>query len=887
MLLPSLPRTPVAKFLLAALALFLGLALAGPPAQAQDKIGARQELAGALAQNGQARVLVQFSAPGLESLTNTSRSARQDFQARGAKALNEAALLADQALTKAVAGGADAVLSRLPRGGYSVIRRLGTIPFLALSVTQDGLDALEFNPAVVRVRPDRTHPLLPPPEDRGTEGSPGDGAKPETGSPAAGWSRVGNHATATAPPIFTNLNQSTAVVGAPNAWSRHYTGAGWYVAILDNGIRKTHEMFAGKTIYEACFASGENLGGDCPNGGTSMVGSGAAVHYASFYPSWDHGTHVSGIAAGHSDTVKGMAPDADIIAIQTYSKFYTALDGNYLAFRDSDMLAALDQVYQLSSTYQIASVNISGGGGSYADQTTCDADNASYKALIDNLRSVGIPTFISSGNDGVCDYVAAPACVSTAVAVGASTQDDKEWLYNNWQSTLLDVFAPGYQIYSSTGDTDISYEYWDGTSMAAPHWAGAFALMRQFSPTGNLDTLLNTMLSRGVQIATPCASGGSKPRLQVDKSMITEAPVTSADRMAMYRCYNPTLYYHLFTTNYAEFLDAVLNGYNDESQPIPFYALKTKQTGSYGLNLLYNPGKGTRYYTANQTEANFLVSLGWNLQQVEGYIYLTPTAGASQIHKLYNSVTGTHLYTASPAEWAYILAYLPTWEDNGLLGYAFRTAGSLRVGVAAAAAGDATGAADAAAKTSSGGVFPSGTGGAAGAAAGGAGWGAGGLGGVAAKSARGRAVRDFNGDGASDLVWLDAAGKVILWYLNGESVVRTAKLAPTAPAGWQLSQVGDFNGDSHPDLLWYHPADGQAALWLLSGETVTSQVALGQVADPAWSPVLAADFNGDGTDDLLWRHPATGGVAVWHLAEGKLVKAVTLPENLSPAWQGR
>ncbi|MCB2189427.1 MAG: S8 family serine peptidase, partial [Deltaproteobacteria bacterium] len=691
MTLPFQTRRPAAKHQPLCLALFLLLIIWSLPAQAEDKISRLGEIQETIAQNGQARVVVQFQVGDLTALTNASRAARQDGEARGATGLNQAAVAADEALRSAVTAGADAVLNTLPAGAYQVARRLGSVPFLALWVNQDGLAALEASSAVVGVVPDQVDSLILPEED-GSKGATGDGAK-------GGWTQVGAGEAATVGIHPPNLSESAALIGANNAWSRHYTGAGWYVAVLDTGIRKTHEMFAGKTIYEACFASGQDgSSGDCPNGGTSMIGAGAAVHYSSIYGSYDHGTHVSGIAAGHSSSLKGVAYGADIMAIKTYSRFYDASNGYRVRFWRSDMLAGLDHVYQISSTYNIASANISGGGGACGTAAACYAEFPGYFATIDNLRAVGIPVFASSGNDGYCDAIGTPACVTSAVAVGATTKADAEASYNNWQIDLLDLFAPGSQIYSSTGGSDTSYESWNGTSMASPHGAGAFALMRQYSPTGNVETMLSNLVGRGVQIYTPCASGGSKPRLRVDKAMVSVSPATAPGRTAMYRAYNPNLSYHFFTTRYAEFLNAVLAGYNDESTPIPFYPLSSQLAGSSGINRLYDPNRGVHYYTAKSAEVATLVALGWNLERVEGYIYLsTHPTGTSLIYKLYNNATGTHLYTSSASERQYILTNLPTWDDNQPLGYAYLSATTAREAADGNAGSDPYVAADAAA----------------------------------------------------------------------------------------------------------------------------------------------------------------------------------------------
>jgi hypothetical protein len=224
------------------------------------------------------------------------------------------------------------------------------------------------------------------------------------------------------------LNNTVNIIGASKAWNMGYTGAGWYVAVLDTGIRKTHEMFTGKTIVEACYALGQDGGGpagDCPNGQLSMIGNGAAVHYASTYDGYDHGTHVSGIAAGKSPTLSGVAKNANIIAVKVFSMFDADTCGGsalcVMSYK-SDQVAGLDYVYSIRGSYSIAAANMSLGGGQYS--AACDS--ASQKAAIDNLRTVGIATAIATGNDGFCGYVSSPGCISTGVAVGASSDSDVE-----------------------------------------------------------------------------------------------------------------------------------------------------------------------------------------------------------------------------------------------------------------------------------------------------------------------------------------------------------------------------------------------------------------------------------------------------------------------------
>jgi len=144
-----------------------------------------------------------------------------------------------------------------------------------------------------------------------------------------------------------------------------------------------------------------------------MTGPGSAVHHSSTYSGYDHGTHVSGIAAGNYGSLAGVAKNANIIAVQIFSEFSASeCDSSSPCVRswNSDMLSGLNYIYSIRGSYNIAAVNMSLGGGIY--YSPCDSDSS--KAAIDNLRSVGIATAIATGNDEWCYGISSPACISSS-----------------------------------------------------------------------------------------------------------------------------------------------------------------------------------------------------------------------------------------------------------------------------------------------------------------------------------------------------------------------------------------------------------------------------------------------------------------------------------------
>jgi len=426
----------------------------------------------AVARNsGKVRVLVQLDVPNLSALTKASHGAKGPVP--GAQA--------DDRLSNAIAAARQVELGKLAGTPHTINRTYASVPFVAMTVSERALEALRAAPGVRAITEDRL--------------------------------------------AASTLDNTAGIVGASAAWTEGFDGSGWYVAILDTGVRASHHFFAGKNIVQACFAQGDDGSpgsGDCPNGQSSDTTSPNAAQHHATAPSSTHGTHVAGIAVGNDPTrvppLSGIAPGADFIAIQVFSQFENAV-GSW----SSDQIAGLEYVYSLRTTRNIASANMSLGGGSYQDQGLCDADNAGVKAAIDNLRGAGIPTIIAAGNSEHCDGVAGPACISTAIAVGATTDADFEASFSNYQATLLDLYAPGVNILSAVNASDASYDGTpSGTSMAAPHVAGAWAILKQADPEANVASILQTLQMTGKPVAGRCTAVPNQRRIRIDLALGTK-----------------------------------------------------------------------------------------------------------------------------------------------------------------------------------------------------------------------------------------------------------------------------------------------------------------------------------------------------------------------------
>ncbi|MCX6550100.1 MAG: S8 family serine peptidase [Acidobacteria bacterium] len=370
------------------------------------------------------------------------------------------------------------VLDQLLRGSATGVKRFATIPYFAAQVDVDAMQILAGLQTVTSVVEDTL--------DR------------------------------------PSLNDSTVITQANQVWAAGVTGAGWNVAILDTGTDKTHEMFAGgKIVSEACYSTTGGGGVSVCPGGSNSTAAGSGVNCNPAYEGCDHGTHVAGIAAGNAASLRGVAPGAGIIAIQVFSGFDARACGGAPCVLSwaSDQILGLERVLELSSLANIAAANMSLGGDKYTSRAACDAANGPRKAAIDNLRSRNVATVIASGNDGYSDGINAPGCISTAVSVGSTTKAGGVSSFSNQAVGMVDLLAPGSSIRSALPGNN--YASWNGTSMATPHAAGAWALLKPVAAlrgnAGSVTTLLSALQSTGrpVPDTASAGSGGTYREIRV------------------------------------------------------------------------------------------------------------------------------------------------------------------------------------------------------------------------------------------------------------------------------------------------------------------------------------------------------------------------------------
>ncbi|MGH3859023.1 S8 family serine peptidase [Actinokineospora sp.] len=219
-------------------------------------------------------------------------------------------------------------------------------------------------------------------------------------------------------------------------------GEGVHAYVLDSGIRLTHQDLAGRTVNDPDF-SGEtdNTSDECTTNG--------------------HGTHVAGTIGG---TQYGLAKAVTLHAVQTVGCGGSAPDDN--------LVKALDWLVTNAKKPAVANLSLT-------------ADTHPYKPLQDAVKRVvasGVVVAIAAGNHGgdACSYT--PSDTIEGLVVGGSDSDDTIRDGTN-TGKCIDLFAPGGSIVSLNSNTDTGTSTRSGTSMAAPHGAGAAALYLSASPS--------------------------------------------------------------------------------------------------------------------------------------------------------------------------------------------------------------------------------------------------------------------------------------------------------------------------------------------------------------------------------------------------------------------
>ncbi|MFY1617577.1 S8 family serine peptidase [Micromonospora sp. WMMD736] len=273
------------------------------------------------------------------------------------------------------------------------------------------------------------------------------------------------------------LADTTAQVGAPAAWAAGGTGAGVRVAVLDTGVDTTHPDLADRIVASRSFIPGQDV---IDRGG--------------------HGTHtastIAGTGAASGGREKGVAPGADLVIGKVLDDF----GGGSI----SGIIAGMEWA---ARTEHAKVINMSLGVSAWHSQ-----DDPLSQSLTQLTAETGALFVVSAGNSGPDAYtLGAPGTADAALTIGAVDGADHLADFSSAGPRMVDeglkpdLTAPGVDVLAARSQYmefgEGFYRLDSGTSMAAPHVAGAAALLAQKHPTWSARQIKDALM--GTSVPTP------------------------------------------------------------------------------------------------------------------------------------------------------------------------------------------------------------------------------------------------------------------------------------------------------------------------------------------------------------------------------------------------
>jgi subtilisin family serine protease len=275
-------------------------------------------------------------------------------------------------------------------------------------------------------------------------------------------------------PVTASLDESVPQVGAPDAWAAGHTGAGAVVAVLDTGIDGTHADLADAVLQAQDFSGS-------PRGTADFVG---------------HGTHVASIVTGSGTAsdgrFQGVAPDAQLLV----GKVLDDTGSGY----ESWIIAGME--WAAAQGADVANLSL----GSWLPGTGVEP----MDLAVDRLSAeTGTLFVVAAGNNGpTAESIASPGSATAALTVGAVDDNDELAPFSSrgprYQRPAVkpEITAPGVDIVATRAKpshlgtpVDDAYTRLSGTSMAAPHVAGAAAILAAEHPDWGGEQLKATLVA--------------------------------------------------------------------------------------------------------------------------------------------------------------------------------------------------------------------------------------------------------------------------------------------------------------------------------------------------------------------------------------------------------
>ncbi len=308
------------------------------------------------------------------------------------------------------------------------------------------------------------------------------------------------------------LVDSVPFVKAPAFWEGvpRSTGDGVTIGIIDTGVDYLHKDFGGQAFPNAKVAGGYDFAGD------DYDGENTPVPDADPMDAHSHGTHVAGVAAGYGvqsngstftgpyDSsvpfgsmmiAPGVAPEATIYALRIFGR----TGSTALVAQAIDWALDPNDDGDFSDHLDVINLSLGSAFGDPVDPDLLAANNAAAAGMIVVASAGnGSDTYYVTGSPGAAQRaINVASCLDDSVASTADTISSFSARGPALGGSRLkpDISAPGQSIRSAGLGTGSGIATKSGTSMAAPHVAGAMALLRDLHPDWTVEELKAVLMN--------------------------------------------------------------------------------------------------------------------------------------------------------------------------------------------------------------------------------------------------------------------------------------------------------------------------------------------------------------------------------------------------------
>jgi probable HAF family extracellular repeat protein len=302
-----------------------------------------------------------------------------------------------------------------------------------------------------------------------------------------------------------NSGLADADIDAPEGWDTRKSASNTIVAVIDTGIRYTHQDLAANMWKNPGEIAGNNIDDDANGYIDDVYGINTINNTGNPMDDNQHGTHVAGTigAVGNNGIgVTGVAWNVKLMACKFINEGGSG--STYDAARCID--------YAVSKGAKILS---NSWGGSEYSQTLYNAINAAKQKDVIFVAAAGNNAF--NTDQGV--FYPASYELDNVISVAATTRTDELASFSNYGISSVDIAAPGTETLSTGHLSDSDYITLQGTSMATPHVSGALALLREQFPSESYLQLINRLYNSADKkdgLTGKCLTGG---RLNLAKAL--------------------------------------------------------------------------------------------------------------------------------------------------------------------------------------------------------------------------------------------------------------------------------------------------------------------------------------------------------------------------------